>query len=54
MHPQEVIAALRFEPLLPLWLIATLGVLALLMVALAAFRRARGSARWLIGSASIW
>ena len=23
MHPEEVIAALRFEPLLPLWLIAT-------------------------------
>ena len=43
MHPEEVIAALRFEPLLPLWLIATLGVTALLTVGLAAFRRARGS-----------
>src|SRR5271166_2783300 len=43
MRPEEVIAALRFEPLLPLWLIAALGVLALLMVALAAFRRARGT-----------
>ena len=43
MHPEEVIAALRFEPLLPLWLIATLGVTALLTVALAAFRRARGT-----------
>jgi hypothetical protein len=43
MRPEEVIAALRFEPLLPVWLIATLGVLALLIVALAAFRRARGT-----------
>jgi len=43
MRPEEVIAALRFEPLLPLWLIASLGAIALLMVALAAFRRARGT-----------
>jgi hypothetical protein len=43
MHPEEVIAALRFEPLLPLWLIATLSVMALLTVALAALRRARGT-----------
>ena len=51
MHPQEVIAALRFEPLLPLWLIAALGALALLMVALAAFRRARGTVWRLAGFA---
>ena len=51
MHPEEVIAALRFEPLLPLWLIATLGALALLMVALAAFRRARGTVWRLAGFA---
>ncbi len=43
MHLEQVIAALRFEPLLPLWLIVALGVLALLVVALAAFRRARGT-----------
>ncbi len=43
MHPTDVIAALRFEPLLPIWLIAALAALALLMVALAAFRRARGT-----------
>jgi len=36
MHPTDVIAALRFEPLLPIWLIAALAALALLMVALAA------------------
>src|SRR5580704_2644109 len=43
MRPEEVIAALRFEPLLPVWLIAALGLLAFLLVALAAFRRARGT-----------
>jgi hypothetical protein len=43
MRPEEVIAALRFEPLLPVWAIAALGALALLIVLLAAFRRARGT-----------
>ncbi len=43
MHAEEAIAALRFEPLLPIWLIASLGTLALLVVALAAARRARGA-----------
>ncbi len=43
MHPEQAIAALRFDPLLPVWLIATLGGLALLMVVLAATRRARGT-----------
>ncbi len=43
MHPEEVIAALRFEPLLPLWVIASVGAFALLMVVLAAIRRARGT-----------
>jgi hypothetical protein len=43
MRPSEVIAALRFDPLLPLWLIASLGVLALLVVVLAITRRARGT-----------
>ena len=43
MRPEEVIAALRFEPLLPIWAIAALGALALLVVAVAAVRRARGS-----------
>src|SRR5271165_4761286 len=51
MHPEEVIAALRFEPLLPLWLIAALGALALLAVALAGFRRARGTLWRLAGFA---
>ena len=43
MRPEEVIAALRFEPLLPLWLIAGLACVALLAVATAAVRRARGT-----------
>jgi hypothetical protein len=51
MHPEEVIAALRFEPLLPLWMIAALGVVALLIVVLAAFRRARGTVWRLAGFA---
>ena len=51
MRPEEVIAALRFEPLLPIWLIAALGVVALLVVALAAFRRARGTIWRLAGFA---
>jgi len=51
MHPTEAIAALRFDPLLPLWLIAALGVLALLVVVLAAVRRARGTLWRLAGFA---
>jgi hypothetical protein len=43
MHPEQAIAALRFDPLLPLWLIVALGILAGLIVALAATRRARGT-----------
>ena len=43
MHPEQAIAALRFDPLLPVWLIVALGVLALLVVALGAWRRARGT-----------
>src|ERR1700735_83336 len=51
MHPEDVIAALRFEPLLPLWLIAILGAIPFLVVAVAAFRRARGTAWRLAGFA---
>jgi hypothetical protein len=51
VRPEEVIAALRFEPLLPVWLIGVLGGLALLMVVLAAFRRARGTIWRLAGFA---
>ena len=43
MHPEQAIAALRFDPLLPIWVIAGVGGLALLIVALAAARWARGT-----------
>ncbi|MBV9247732.1 MAG: hypothetical protein JO227_00600, partial [Acetobacteraceae bacterium] len=43
MRPEQVIAAVRFDPLLPVWLIITLAVIALLIVGLAAWRRARGT-----------
>ncbi len=51
MRPEEVIAALRFEPLLPLWLITALAALSLLMVIVAAARRARGTLWRLVGFA---
>ena len=42
-QPEQVIAALRFDPLLPVWLLAALGVLvALLVVARACGGRAAG------------
>ena len=52
MRPEDVIAALRFEPLLPIWVIAALGTLAVMIVALAAFRRARGTA-WRIAAFAV-
>jgi hypothetical protein len=51
MPTEQVIAALRFEPLLAPWLIAVLGALALLVVATAALRRARGTLWRLAGFA---
>lgn len=42
MHFEQAIAALRFDPLLPVWLIVALAVLAGLALAPAALRRARG------------
>src|SRR4051812_38521548 len=43
MRPEQVIAALRFDPLLPLWLIGTIATAAALVCLLALWRRARGS-----------
>jgi len=43
MHAVDVIAALRFEPLLPVWLIVLIGAFALSAVLVAAVRRARGT-----------
>lgn len=43
MHPEQVIAALRFDPLVPVWVIVVLGLVALPVVGIAAWRRARGT-----------
>src|SRR5471032_3054790 len=43
MHPEQVIAALRFDPLLPVWLLATIAAAAALVCALALWRRAKGA-----------
>jgi hypothetical protein len=43
MHPELAIAALRFDPLLPIWLIGILGGIALCVIGVAAWRRARGT-----------
>jgi len=43
MRPEQVIAALRLDPLLPVWLIAAIAVIAALVCLLALYRRARGA-----------
>lgn len=43
MRIEQVFAALRFDPLLPMWVLATLGVLCLLALTVAIWRRARGT-----------
>ncbi|HET6234956.1 MAG TPA: hypothetical protein VFE41_08325 [Acetobacteraceae bacterium] len=42
MHLEQAIAALRFDPLVSVWLLLALGVLALLALGPAVWRRARG------------
>jgi hypothetical protein len=43
MHPEQVIAAIRFDPLLPEWVLISLAVLSLAIVALGIWRRGRGT-----------
>jgi hypothetical protein len=43
MRPEQVIAAIRFDPLLPIWLLAVLGALSLAVVAVGLWRRGRGT-----------
>jgi hypothetical protein len=43
MHSEQAIAAIRFDPMLPLWLIAVLGIFCLAALAPAVWRRARGT-----------
>ncbi len=43
MHMEQAIAALRFEPALPVWLLAALVALCVAVLALSAWRRAPGT-----------
>ncbi len=43
MHPEQVIAAIRFDPLLPVWLLITLAGLALAVVGLGLWRQGKGT-----------
>jgi hypothetical protein len=43
MRMEQAIAALRFDPVLPIWLLAVLGALCVAVVALSASRRAAGT-----------
>ncbi|MGE0221758.1 MAG: hypothetical protein AB7S57_00755 [Acetobacteraceae bacterium] len=43
MRPELAIAAIRFDPLLPVWAIAALGLLAAAVIALGFWKRARGT-----------
>ena len=43
MRPEQAIAALRFDPLLPVWILAVLGALSLAVVGLGLWRRGRGA-----------
>ena len=43
MRMEQAIAAIRFEPVLPLWLLAGLALLCLLAVGVALWLRARGT-----------
>ena len=44
MPPEQVIAALRFDPLLPIWLLVSIAAAAAIVCAVALWRRARGAA----------
>ncbi len=43
MHMEQAIAALRFQPALPVWLLVVLGLLCVAVLAVAAWRRAAGT-----------
>ena len=51
MRPEQVIAALRFDPLLPVWLLAVLGIVCLTVAGIGVWRRASGSLLRLAGFA---
>src|ERR1700760_36709 len=43
MRPEQVIAAIHFDPLLPQWIIIALGILSLAVIGLGLWRRGRGT-----------
>jgi hypothetical protein len=43
MRPEQVIAAIRFDPLLPVWILVALGVVSLALVGVGLWRRGRGT-----------
>lgn len=43
MRPEQVIAAVRFDPLLPVWLLMALAVLAIAIVGIGFWRRGKGT-----------
>jgi hypothetical protein len=43
MHPEQVIAAIHFDPLLPVWMLVALGILSAAVVALGVWRGGRGT-----------
>ncbi len=52
MRPEQVIAALRFDPLLPVWLLVLLGVVSLAVVGLGVLRGAKG-VYWRLGAFAV-
>jgi len=53
MRPELALAALRFDPLLPVWIIGTLAVLAVTITGIAFWRRARGTVLRLLAFAAL-
>ena len=51
MRPEQVIAAVRFDPLLPVWLIAAIAAAAACVCLFALWRRARGAVLRVLGFA---
>lgn len=42
-HPEQAITSIRFDPLLPVWVLVALGALCLIVVAFGLWQRARGT-----------
>src|SRR6476660_1351255 len=44
MRPEQVIAAIRFEPLLPVWILVLLAAASLVVVGIGVWRQGKGTA----------